>query len=305
MPAEISRSRAWLQERLALVPSWQGASIDLEPLPGGRTNTHFLVRLNGSLYVARIGTPDSHKLGIRRSDELSALRAATMAGIAPKLVWIDDECGVLVSEFVPGRHWSPQDIRQRDNMRRLADTLRAAHELRVNASEFDPISLGREFENRCASDALSLADRERWRLLVPAVVSRHMGRRERCLCHNDINRGNFIDDGARLFFIDWECAGIGDPFYDLAVISHNNRLTAAEESELISAYQSHTTWADLEHLQRMKVSHDFYHVFWYASQLSDPTLREDFRQCCNFHANRLDEQLREFNDDGSYIPENS
>lgn len=54
----------------------------------------------------------------------------------------------------------------------------------------------------------------------------------------------------------------------------------------------------------MKIAHNFYHVFWYASQLSDAAARDDFRQCCDFHATRLDEQLRAFNDDGSYIPAN-
>lgn len=304
MPVEISSPGALLHETLALVPGWQAASIDVKPLPGGRTNHNFLVSVNGSLYVARIAAPSSHNLGIRRSDEFSTLRAATTAGIAPKLVWIDNQRGILVSEFIPGRHWSPEDIRQHDNMLRLADGLRATHEMRVSASEFDPVTLGCEFEGRCAADALSLVARKRWRIHVPAVVFRDKSGRKRCLCHNDINRGNFIDDGARLWFIDWECAGIGDPFYDLAVISHNNRLTATEESELIQAYQSYKTPADLEHLERMKVAHDFYHVFWYASQLSDTTARDDFRQCCDFHATRLDEQLRAFNDDGSYIPAN-
>jgi thiamine kinase-like enzyme len=88
------------------------------------------------------------------------------------------------------------------------------------------------------------------------------------LCHNDLGRGNFIDDGTQLWLIDWEYAGVGDPYYDLAFIAHNNRLSPEEEAELVQAYAGQYHPRDLEHLARMKVAHDFFHVFWYASQLS-------------------------------------
>jgi len=240
MPVEISNPAALLHETLALVPGWEAASINLKPLPGGRTNHNFLVSVNGSLYVARIAAPNSHNLGIRRSDEFSTLRAASTAGIAPKPVWIDNERHILVSEFIPGRHWSPEDIRQSDNMLRLADKLRATHEMRVSASEFNPVTLGCEFESRCAADALSSVARERWRIHVPAVVFRHKSGRKRCLCHNDINRGNFIDDGTRLWFIDWECAGIGDPFYDLAVTSRTTIASPLQKNPNSSRHISRT-----------------------------------------------------------------
>ena len=34
-------------------------------------------------------------------------------------------------------------------------------------------------------------------------------------CHNDLLNANFIDDGTRIRIVDWEYAGMGDPFFDL------------------------------------------------------------------------------------------
>ena len=44
-------------------------------------------------------------------------------------------------------------------------------------------------------------------------------------CHNDLLNANFIDDGARIRIVDWEYAGMGDPFFDLGNFSINHELT--------------------------------------------------------------------------------
>ena len=43
-------------------------------------------------------------------------------------------------------------------------------------------------------------------------------------CHNDLLNANFLDDGERLRIVDWEYAGMGDPFFDLANFSINHEL---------------------------------------------------------------------------------
>ena len=50
-------------------------------------------------------------------------------------------------------------------------------------------------------------------------------------CHNDLLNANFIDDGARIRIIDWEYAGMGDPFFDLGNFSINHELTDAEDAD--------------------------------------------------------------------------
>ena len=49
-------------------------------------------------------------------------------------------------------------------------------------------------------------------------------------CHNDLLNANFIDDGARIRIVDWEYAGMGDPFFDLGNFSINHELTPDEDA---------------------------------------------------------------------------
>ena len=55
-------------------------------------------------------------------------------------------------------------------------------------------------------------------------------------CHNDLLNANFIDDGTRIRIIDWEYAGMGDPFFDLGNFSINHELTPDEDAMLLREY---------------------------------------------------------------------
>src|SRR5207247_1492493 len=55
-------------------------------------------------------------------------------------------------------------------------------------------------------------------------------------CHNDLLNANFIDDGDRIRIVDWEYAGMGDPFFDLGNFSINHELTADEDALPLAAY---------------------------------------------------------------------
>jgi thiamine kinase-like enzyme len=299
MPAETVDTRAVLHDVASRVPGWS-SGVEFEALPGGRTNHNFVARANGALYVVRIAAAHSRELGICRDDEFAVWQAVADAGIAPNVLWRSDDRRIVVSEFIEGRHWSPKDIRQSNNLARLSAVLRLMHGLEVNASPFDAVSLGCAFERRCATGTLPSKINREWPTRVRAIVPLGVHPPVSRLCHNDLGRGNFVDDGTRLWLIDWEYAGVGDPYYDLAFIAHNNRLSPEEEAELIQTYARQFHPRDLEHLARMKVAHDFFHVFWYASHFSLTDTPDNFRQDCEFHADRLESELQAFGEDRSH-----
>ena len=57
------------------------------------------------------------------------------------------------------------------------------------------------------------------------------------LCHNDLLPANLIDDGCRLWLVDWEYGGVGHPLFDLANVSANAALAEDQEIALLSAYR--------------------------------------------------------------------
>src|SRR5207244_12635830 len=82
-------------------------------------------------------------------------------------------------------------------------------------------------------------------------------------CHNDLLNANFIDDGDRIRIVDWEYAGMGDPFFDLGNFSINHELTADEDVELLHAYDGEGVRMDrLARLTLMRVVSDFREAMW-------------------------------------------
>ena len=54
--------------------------------------------------------------------------------------------------------------------------------------------------------------------------------------HNDLLAANFIDDGKRLWLLDWDYAGYNTALFDLANLSSNNELSPEQEDWILETY---------------------------------------------------------------------
>jgi thiamine kinase-like enzyme len=107
-------------------------------------------------------------------------------------------------------------------------------------------------------------------------------------CHNDLLNANFIDDGTRIRIVDWEYAGMGDPFFDLGNFSINHELTADEDTELLAAYDGGAVRpARLARLTLMRTVSDFREAMWGVLQQGISSLDVDFVAYTGEHFERL------------------
>jgi thiamine kinase-like enzyme len=106
-------------------------------------------------------------------------------------------------------------------------------------------------------------------------------------CHNDLLNANFIDDGERIRIVDWEYAGMGDPFFDLGNFSVNHGLDADEDAILLAAYEGVARPARLARLRLMRVVSDFREAMWGVLQQALSTLDVDFAAYAELHFERL------------------
>ena len=107
-------------------------------------------------------------------------------------------------------------------------------------------------------------------------------------CHNDVLPGNLIDDGTRIRIVDWEYAGMGDPFFDLGNFSINNDLTPDEDAALLAAYDRGDPRPDrLARLVLFRVVSDFREAMWAVLQQGISILEVDFRAYAAEHFDRL------------------
>jgi thiamine kinase-like enzyme len=223
--------------RITALPLWRGL-VDPEPLPGGITNTNFTVLDGGRRYVVRVGD-DIPVHGILRFNELAATRAAEAAGISPRVMHA--EPGILVLDFVEGRTLGPDDIRERAMQKRIVPLLRRVHRelprhLRGPALAFWVFHVLRDYAHTLAEAGHRLAPNLPVWLGVAERLERAVGPVDLVFGHNDLLAANFIDDGQRLWLVDWDYAGFNSPLFDLGGLASNSELPEADREWLLEAY---------------------------------------------------------------------
>lgn len=224
-------------ERAASLSIWR-SKVTPQPLGGGITNVNFVVEDAGRQYVVRIGDDIPHH-GVMRFNEHAASRAAHACGLSPAVV--HSETGVLVLDFIEGKTLAEEDVRERSMLERIVPLLRECHQklpehLRGPALAFWVFHVLRDYAHTLREG------NSRWvaelsRLLgIAAQLEDAVGSIDLVYGHNDLLPANFIDDGARLWLIDWDYAGFNSPLFDLGGLASNNQLCEADEVWLLEAY---------------------------------------------------------------------
>ena len=225
------------KERAARLPCWKG-DVAPEPLGGGITNVNFTVTDAGERYVVRIGE-DIPVHGVYRVNELATARAAHAAGISPEIVHA--EPGALVMRWVEGRTLEPEDVREPARLERVLDTVMRCHrEIPSHFRGATPIfwvfQVVRGYARTLREDGSRMAGRLDELLARSAHLESVVGPVDIVFGHNDLLAANFIDDGDRMWLIDWEYAGFNSPLFDLGGLAANNELDEEAERRLLERY---------------------------------------------------------------------
>jgi thiamine kinase-like enzyme len=220
---------------IGALPIWDGP-IELAPLSGGITNKNFVVRDRGRRTVVRFGG-DIPVHGVLRFNEQAASRAAGAAGVSPQVVYAAPS--VMVLEFVEGHTLSAEDVRA-DRDRCVALAKRAHREipehLRGPSLAFNVFHILRDYGHTLTEDRSPHAPALPRLLAVARVLECAVGAIDLVFGHNDLLAANFIDDGARLWLVDWDYAGWNTPLFDLGGLSSNNGFGPAEDDAMLEAY---------------------------------------------------------------------
>jgi thiamine kinase-like enzyme len=290
--------RETLVSALQRVPELAGRDLVLTPLSGGITNRNFRVDADGGLAAAggdgltcvmRIGGNDTHLLGISREVEHAATVAAAGVGVGPEVTAYIRPEGYLITRFIVGTGISDDAVHDPATIRRVADSIRRIHGGPAIPGIFAPFRIGEAYralalERGVPIPAVYEAAHERMRRIEIAFLRAPVELRP---CHNDLLNANFIDDGTRIRIVDWEYAGMGDPFFDLGNFSVNHGLDVDEDSILLEAYEGAVRPHRLARLRLMRVVSDFREGMWGVLQQAISSLDVDFVAYAEHHLGRL------------------
>ena len=266
---------------------WPGRGAQWEVLGGGITNSNVKVSLDGDAYVLRIVGKDTNLLGIDRAIELAATEAAAAVGVGPEVVAFVEPEGWLVTRFIAGATPLLERMREPDMLERVAEALRAFHDGPPIPGRFDSFRVVETYRETAIARGGTIPTEFDWAHGIAERIERLRGDAVPRPCHNDLLNANFLDDGERLRIVDWEYAGMGDPFFDLANFSINHELDASGSRILLQAYFGEVRAQDVRALELMRFMSDFREAMWGVVQTAVSELDFDFPAYATEHFERM------------------
>ncbi len=279
----MPENRDAVHAALLNVPHLSGLATDSYQIQrlGGLTNLVYRVDTGPEQLIVRIpgeGTDDY----IDRAVELHNARVAAAAGVSADVIWADGKTGVMISRCVENietmtpalfasREGSPARAGEAlGQLHRCGQEFQFRFELFAMIDDYLKILSSKDVElPEGYYDIVAAAEP------IKQVLNDAPG--ELAPCHCDPLCENFLDDGARMWIVDWEYSGMNDPMWDLGDLSVEAGFSDAQDIEMLHAYFGRpATAAETGRMVIYKAMCDLLWTLWGLIQLADGNDAEDF-----------------------------
>lgn len=230
--SELEREFAQLFDKVERLRS----RISISELSGGLTNRNFLIQTPEEKFVARVSSNSSSLLAIDRGSEFVNSTIAGKGGVGAQVLDYLPGEGLLLISYIEGKTFGPDDVAS--NLSRIAHSLRALHSLDLFDHEFNMFTTQKNYLGIVQSQGFRMPDgylnfapqideiKRAFTVLIDGLVP----------CNNDLLPGNFIDDGEKIWLIDYEYSGNNDACFEIGNVWAEAFLPLDALEELVTAY---------------------------------------------------------------------
>jgi len=267
-----------IQEVAARLLGLSSRDVEVERIAAGLTNQNFRVDAKGRTYFVRMPGPATELLAVDRANELYNTRAAASAGVGPKVLARDKRTGAIILEWLPGRTMSNDAFQAPGMPTRIAEVLRRLHAGPHFRDDFDMFRLSERYLRLVDERSIPIPTGYREHLpLVPRIEAAFADHPlPTAPCHNDLLAENYLDDGERLWIVDYEYSGNNDPTFELGNTAQELGFDGARQAELCAAYFGEATIALLARMRLQMIMSDVGWTLWAAIQARISPIDYDF-----------------------------
>jgi len=279
------------------IPSLADKPREVEELPGGLTNLNLKVTTPRGVFVARCSRSDTSLLGIDRAAEYANTLAAEKAGVGAPLVEFRPDLGVLVIGYIKGHTFDNDDLRKPGALARVAEACRTLHAGPRFTGDFNMFSRQRTYLRTVQDHGFALppdyTDHDDRFRQIEAALAVLAG--PTVPCNNDLLAGNIVDDGQKLWLIDYEYSGNNDPYFELGNTWTECQLDPGHLDELVTAYVGHHSPEKIARTRLQSVVSQYGWSLWGFIQAATNDLDFDFY---SWGLERFEGAVREFRSPG-------
>ncbi len=292
-----------IDKAIAKVPFLaESKNLKRNALSGGITNLNFKVEADGKAYVIRLAGENTELLGIKRDVEHVANRVAGELGIAPEVMFFIEPEGYIVTSFVNGRHIPREEMIKPDYLSQVIKKIRLFHrrapKLKGEFDVFKRIEMLTQVSKQKGAKFPNDWD----------FIMQKMNEARKALekdpypptpCHNDLLNLNWLEedvagDLGELRLMDWEYAGMGDIFFDLANFAHHHRLNEEQVRFFLNEYFGEVTPRLYARLRLMWPMSELHEALWGTTQTVISTLEEDFQGYAHLWFGRFRQHVTDY-----------
>jgi thiamine kinase-like enzyme len=257
---------------------WPGREIRISPIRAGLTNQNFRVEVDSTPYFVRLPGQSTDLLAVDRANELHNTRAAAAAGAGPAVVDHDPSSGALVLAWIDGRTMSNAAFAEAGTPARIAQSLRRLHAATRFRDDFNMFRLTDYYLGVVDARSIRIPDGYRDALPKVALIEAALAARpiSSVPCHNDLLAENYLDDGSKLWIVDYEYSGNNDPTFELGNTAQELGFDASRQEELCAAYFGEATPALLARMRLQMIMSDVGWTLWAAIQAAISSIDYDF-----------------------------
>ena len=210
----------------------------VEELPGGLTNRNYKVTTPDGTFVARRSEPGTDLLAIDRDCEYRNSVTAAAAGAGAPVIEYRPQDRLLVVGYINGRTLTAEDVRAEQNIPRIAQACRRLHDGGRFGNDFNMFDIQRGYLAVARDRGFRIPDGYDDLLPQFAAAEQALAAKPESTvpCNNDLLAANFIDDGDRIWLIDYELSGNNDPCFELGNIAAESHLDDDALAALVTAY---------------------------------------------------------------------
>ncbi len=233
----MADTREQMMQRIAALSFWSGKPA-IAPVSGGMTNVNFVATDASGKYFVRLGE-DIPVHGVLRFNEFAASQAAAACGLSPAV--LHSEPGVIIFQWIEAKTLTAADLKDMDMIGRLTPVLKKCHNelashLRGPVLAFWVFHAIRDYVATLRVNKSPYQDDFYRFLMIAEELEKAIGEIRMAFCQNDLLPANILDDGKRLWLVDWDYAGFNSPLFDLANLATNAGYGEAEENLLLELY---------------------------------------------------------------------